>query len=249
MQHMSDKEFDKLFQQKFESLEVDPSAAVWKGIENELGNKKRGQRKHYFLWSAAASIVMIVTAAVWFAPQKEKVWLQKDKDTIAKAEKSKTFAPSADKPAEIRKPKIVTKEPVLLANNPKPTRRLADKESEVEKATLQSPASRLEVSQQIIEEIPNAEAIGTEKVIAFSTVKMEDELPGTALVLAADAEGAPAELGRKGREVRSIGDLVNFVVGKVDKRQDKLIQFRDNDEGSFITGVNLGIVKIKTRNY
>jgi len=47
--------------------------------------------------------------------------------------------------------------------------------------------------------------------------------------------------------IRSFGDLINVVVAKVDKRQDKLIVFSDTDDDeSTITGINLGFVKVKT---
>jgi hypothetical protein len=42
---------------------------------------------------------------------------------------------------------------------------------------------------------------------------------------------------------------VNLVVAKVDKRKDKLIQFSDSDDdGSVITAVHLGALKIKRDN-
>jgi hypothetical protein len=47
--------------------------------------------------------------------------------------------------------------------------------------------------------------------------------------------------------IRSFGDLINVVVAKVDKRQDKIIVFSDTDgDESTITGINLGFVKMKT---
>ena len=46
-------------------------------------------------------------------------------------------------------------------------------------------------------------------------------------------------------KMHSLGDLINAVVAKVDKRKDKFIEFTDKDEESLITGVNLGIFKIK----
>ncbi|MCJ8209437.1 hypothetical protein MUY27_06930 [Mucilaginibacter sp. RS28] len=46
--------------------------------------------------------------------------------------------------------------------------------------------------------------------------------------------------------IRSFGDLINVVVAKVDKRQDKLIEFTNTDDDeATITGVNLGLVKVK----
>lgn len=50
----------------------------------------------------------------------------------------------------------------------------------------------------------------------------------------------------KKRGIRSFGDLINVVVAKVDKREDKLIEFSNTDgDESTITGMNFGIVKVK----
>jgi hypothetical protein len=48
--------------------------------------------------------------------------------------------------------------------------------------------------------------------------------------------------------IKSIGGLVNFVIAQVDKREDKIIEFRDGEEGSEVSGINLGPLKFKNRN-
>ena len=45
--------------------------------------------------------------------------------------------------------------------------------------------------------------------------------------------------------IRNFGDMVNLVIAKVDKRKDKVIEFSDTDDGDSITGINLGVIKIK----
>lgn len=48
------------------------------------------------------------------------------------------------------------------------------------------------------------------------------------------------------RKIRTFGDIVNAVVAKLDKRKEKIIEFSDSDgDRSTITGLNLGIIKIK----
>ena len=55
----------------------------------------------------------------------------------------------------------------------------------------------------------------------------------------------PAQQPKK-HGIRNFGDIVNLVVAKVDKRKDKVIEFSDDDEdGSSITGINLGVIKVK----
>ena len=41
MQQMQDKEFDKLFKDRFEDAEIEPSANLWANIEHELAPKKK----------------------------------------------------------------------------------------------------------------------------------------------------------------------------------------------------------------
>jgi hypothetical protein len=51
----------------------------------------------------------------------------------------------------------------------------------------------------------------------------------------------------RGKRVKGIGGLVNFVIAQVDKREDKLIEFTESDEGTEISGINLGLLKIKSK--
>lgn len=64
-------------------------------------------------------------------------------------------------------------------------------------------------------------------------------------VLTRVAENKPAKPAKK-HGIRSFGDLINVVVAKVDKREDKIIEFSNTDDDeATITGINLGIVKVK----
>jgi hypothetical protein len=63
------------------------------------------------------------------------------------------------------------------------------------------------------------------------------------------ADKAIAAAPVKKRRIRSLGDLINVVVSKVDKRKDKIIEFSNTDDDeATITGVNLGIIKIKKQD-
>jgi hypothetical protein len=94
-------------------------------------------------------------------------------------------------------------------------------------------------------------AVVPDKTIALTTITATD------LTQASTAKPAIAalplrvikkdSLSAKSRpRIHSFGDLVNVLVAKVDKRKDKVIEFTADDDGeSNITGVNLGIIKIK----
>ena len=50
----------------------------------------------------------------------------------------------------------------------------------------------------------------------------------------------------KKHRIRSLGDVLNVVIAAVDKREDKFIEFSNTDEDdATITGLNLGIIKVK----
>jgi hypothetical protein len=50
--------------------------------------------------------------------------------------------------------------------------------------------------------------------------------------------------------IRNIGDLVNLVVEKIDKRDKKLIRFAtDDDDNSSLVGINIGFIKLNKKIY
>jgi len=75
----------------------------------------------------------------------------------------------------------------------------------------------------------------------------ETEVFQPAMVKPALLVAATNSIKVKHKRIRSIGDVVNLVMAKVDKREDKLIQFTDSDDGdeSNVTGINLGIINLK----
>lgn len=55
---------------------------------------------------------------------------------------------------------------------------------------------------------------------------------------------------RDRRGIRNVGDLINYVVEKVDKREEKFIQFKtDDDDNSSIIGINIGMIRFSNRKH
>ena len=46
-----------------------------------------------------------------------------------------------------------------------------------------------------------------------------------------------------------MGDLINFVVDKVDKREDKLIRFDTDDDNSSLIGINIGMIRFSKKKH
>jgi hypothetical protein len=50
--------------------------------------------------------------------------------------------------------------------------------------------------------------------------------------------------------IRNMGDLINYVVDKVDKREEKFIQFKtDEDDNSSLIGLNIGMFKFSQKKH
>ena len=49
--------------------------------------------------------------------------------------------------------------------------------------------------------------------------------------------------------IRNVGDLINYVVDKVDKREDKILKFKtDDDDNSSLIGINIGMIKFNKKH-
>lgn len=254
MHRISDKELDKLFQQRFEEAEYQPSADVWGKISAKMDQKKPG-RSFPVLWMAAASVVAVIGAGLWFYRPVQVIRLQgttqqmvqdipespiSDLGTGAAAldphqpeikgfdfsklasSEEKSFNVPQEVAVPENSPEPVAKQEAVASNN---TRRntmdaLLQTKKEVKVPRYTGDQSKLDVTQPDM--IASADVVQEELVI-------EPE------------QAAP-------KRIRSVGSLVNFVISKVDRRDDKIIEFKDGEEGSEISGINLGLIKVKSRN-
>ncbi|WP_207422736.1 hypothetical protein [Desertivirga brevis] len=244
---MSDKEFDKQFRDKFEDFEFEPSAFVWADIENEL----TASRKRTFPWFsvAAASMAAVIAAGIWFAPHKQPMKLYsklktEHKDTALRQQPTNSVTPAfAD---------LETKEVPALAESissaPEKLTRIEVKRGKAPNIRVVEPA----VNEQGSPDLSNASDAHQEEVVSITAASVPTEVfsaktePPTVLAFHTLPEDTTSERSRY--KIRSVGDLVNFVVSKVDKRKNKIIEFSKDDEGEEISGLNLGVLQYRTRN-
>jgi hypothetical protein len=255
---MQDKEFDELFRAKLDALEIEPSAAVWPVIAGKINSAKRRRTLTPYL-SAAASVIILVAASLFFIPGKVKVQPIGIGSKHVGKTRSKLNNQSAivtnnnseeiditDKPGETgmavnqgaKRPyrelskKNLAKTSPSIPDRPEPDGNpsaafIAPKQEAV-KPTVPDAGTQLIVKQPITETTGFMTKPGIEPV----------QLP---IYNKENAEPFKAK-----HKIRSLGGLINMVVAKVDKRKDKIIEFSENDDdGANITGVNLGIFKIK----
>jgi hypothetical protein len=269
MQHMQDKDFDQLFKDRFEDAEIQPSAGLWSNIKKEI--KPKQQRKLPIFWMAAASVLVTVGVAVFFNSPK-KIQLHgstaiavnavpietKDKhepesakttvnDAITTAHKA-TLNPKSGKSVPSRTPALPNERKTLLALQPNaaPTH-LIDM-----KPAVTSTETAIKLTQSAIK-------------TAETTIHPEVELPAVEVAVA--STGKPntnaiteeasaintedAETAQSGRtRIRNAADLVNFVVDKLDKREQKILEFRtDDDDNTSLVAINIGPFKMNPRKH
>ncbi|MDN5289175.1 MAG: hypothetical protein JWR38_5449 [Mucilaginibacter sp.] len=252
---MRDNELDNLFQSVLDDHEMEPSAGVWQGITTQLDADKRKRSLAYFL-RIAASIVLLVTAGILFIPRAVKVNHQQP--SINKI--AKNVLPVKPSP-------IITVKPVLPAadqQNKKSVKAVIAPISNLA-AVKVIKANKKEISHKVLpvegtlktEEEPelalaargddliNPAAPDTENGINPTVDKVfENNTKLVAVQLPAVSKPKLAPI--KKRRIRSLGDILNVVIAAVDKREDKFIEFSNTDEDdATITGINLGIIKVK----
>lgn len=255
MHPISDKELDKLFQQRFGDLEIEPSEAVWGKITGKMDRQKTGKRYFSRIWMAAASLIVVISAGLWFYRPVEVIKLQGHTE-MAQVKADIPPLPETNEPLNEPEKDAAKRTEFTLANS----------------AGIGSGEYKLSEESPVIEPISKSKVENEVNIIASIPVKKsntpqpkqvvkiparysgdQSKLDVTQPDMMAKAELPPVEIGSaepqktEHKKIRSIGSLVNFVIARVDKRDDKIIEFKEGAEGSEVSGINLGLVKFKSR--
>lgn len=252
MHPISDKELDKLFRDQFQEAEFQPSDAVWTKIASEMDGRKPAKKKGYPVsLMAAASVILVLAAGLWFYRSPDVIRLQGAPGQITENKKEvKPAGPAPVVPEEnngaavpglrplsaAKEQLVYIPENIQAGENIPPDPGEAPADTRVAENRQRIPAD-LPVKAVVTPSAANdAGQPGiTEPAVPVNTLAFAETDP-------ADDQDVPAR-----KKITSIGDLVNFVVSRVDHREDKIIEFIDGEEGSEVSGINLGLVKFKSR--
>lgn len=252
----SDKALDDLFASKLDDFEAEPSANLWQNITAELDRKPKKKNFIPTLRIAAGFIVILSVGLLLLRKQESiinqlpkktvKVVLQKQdpgKNQISNLGDKNSILLLSAKNKVIKTVSAKSKIKAIAVKNfihtkPKVEDNLTPTLAQV-KPSLESENSKSNSSQIQLASVPDAS-------ISLKLQPQTEVLPQTIAkpaLLATVIHTAKT----KHKRIRSIGDVVNLVMAKVDKREDKLIQFTDSDDGdeSNVTGINLGIINLK----
>lgn len=253
MQHMPDKDFDQLFKDSFMDAEIEPSANLWGNIAEQLEPKKK--RSLPFLWMAAASVV-VVASVMLFTQRSEKVQLQGASEELAvvkPANEAQTVQVAALAESATVKTTVLSDAAVSnrrLVNNAiakvTPPTEIKDVEKNNFIAMQPSESSdRLDIKREQVKplDVTPKETIVKENTESSMMARVVDT-KGTGVAYVDPDE----ETNDNKKGIRNVGDLVNYVVDKVDKRDKKLIKFdTDDDDNSSIIGLNIGFLRLNKK--
>jgi len=252
---MQDKELDELFRSKLNDLEAQPSAKVWPGITAGLDAGKRRKSIAPFL-NIAASVLILVAAGILFITQKEVKGnkphaghkLPKTTGQVAVVTTTDSMSSQVAVSTSVKTP--VNKAQTLALHDKQTYNTRIDKPADT---TAQTITTVKNDNQTLVAVTPQTQhntslpLVPDEPTPLYTTTIAEPThtIPVKPVAIAATAvpniktDAAPVKQRHK---IRNLGDLVNLVVAKVDKRNGKLI---DEDGESNIIGVNLGVLKLK----
>ena len=255
---MQDKEFDSLIRSKLENFEAAPTSQVWDGIVEGLHGKRRYAVLLPWL-SIAAGVLVLVAAGILFIPQKTAI------KPLVNHEIAKTpVAPQAIKPSQaiLQQPGITQIPAAALV----PVNRMAqvkpakiNTESAVTSTASETAPANVNAAQpheqQIIAAVQPKEVISPEAPVLQTQIAPQTvDMPVAATIKPVIAAAMPnivdkqsIAAARPKHKAHGIGGFLNTVIAAVDKRKDKIIEFTesDDDDGSNVTAVNLGILKFK----
>ncbi len=256
---MLDNDIDQLFKSSLEGFEVSPAANSWDKITEGLDQKPK-TKKYPIFWMAAASILLVATLGITLFNQETEVIKlhgNQDKDLVALEQ------PVNNKPVE-NQPLKGDDDSGLNTSNVLATSSSNVKEASVAlkkvennlqpDATNSSPVNVLNTKEQKEELMlaavkPVRQKTVTERILETEllnnqTNKINQENSLAAQNTAEENLEGNGNLPDRKLKMKSIGDLVNFVVAKVDKREEKIIKMSKTSESdNEITGINLGLIR------
>ncbi|MES2455155.1 MAG: hypothetical protein V4594_06435 [Bacteroidota bacterium] len=237
---MQDKDFDQLFKDKFEDAEIQPAPGLWEQIAVELEPKRKKGMPVY--WMSAAAVVLVTLGVTLLAPKpEEKIRLQAAENAAVVVAPATVEGGSSADAAGVSNGTLATAStPLVIAP------RLSKEEIKNSLVDVQPQESvRHPVNNQ-----PQETVIAAVTEPQKTTEPVKEVVYANADIPVENTTNVATEAPQpEHRGIRNVGDLVNFVVNRVDKRENKIVQFdTDEDDNSSLVSLNLGIIKIGKRS-
>lgn len=243
---MQDKVFDKSIRDKLQSFEPKVPTGLWTNIAAGLEEKpvvplKRRNNRFFWIRIAAAVIIFIGMAMFYINRPREIIYLtvsnkQGNKEVIMPESQSIELAPLLnEKVQEMKQPKVVKS---FTSERTKNDGQTAPAMSFVQEEEQDVSAPMPVFKHPTLEE----EVKRTAFTMPHPAVREEQLLP-TFVDETPDLLAVKAST--KDKKRFGAADLLNYVVKSVDQRDEKLLSFANDEEGTIKVAVNLKALKIK----
>lgn len=255
---MQDKEFDKLFKDQLENAEVTPSAGLWDHIAAELEPKAKKRRLPVF-WMSAAAVVVVALMIGLLMPKTAPIRLQGIQDLSAVNDTETGVSLSDHTGSANAGPSVnagsseaagaVTKFANQHENETYHSTPLiiAPRLTENEKKGLMVMQPKPQIPRHVDKEIRE---IPEEMIAGQKTEEPANEVMIAAVDVSKQQQPTEEEDVTSNRGIRNVGDLVNYVVDKVDRRERKFLKFNtDDDDNSSLVAINIGFIKLNSRKH
>ncbi|GAB2694181.1 hypothetical protein GCM10027037_17100 [Mucilaginibacter koreensis] len=263
---MHDKDFDQLFRSKLEHMEAEPSANAWQNIARQLDGPAAKKSIVPYL-RIAATIVVVLTAGTWLMLKGTKTNDQAV-DSIKVAARNLPKSTVLEEVKRSDEAQMQSSNPVTEAAQTPATVEPVNHMAAVhrQQQTVNEPAAKQQLvvkpetvlpteNQPVLASVTQptqpevTHAVVPDVILAAQPTPKEETVFQTTANQSANtslASNIATKPKTKRHGIRSLGDVVNLVVSKVDKRDDKLIEFTDTDDDeAVVTGVNLGLFRVK----
>ena len=242
---MQDKEFDQLFKDYFEEAEIQPSPALWGAIQAEIEPKSK--TRVFPGWWMAAAIALVGLSAGLLFNKTEKIQLQ-GKAVVAKSTET---APLNTKP-DVSNDEIITTTQLAKVTN----RSSLNTASQADAKKLIAGEEKSLLVVQPNERLAHPVYIGNETLAKVDVGTIKENTATDVAIASADVPATTVDAvvnendQAEHTRIRNVGDLINFVVDKVDKREQKFLQFKsDDDDNSSLVAINIGPFKLNPRKH
>jgi hypothetical protein len=270
MPQMQDKEFDQLFRDTFEDAQVEPSLNLWNSIEQNLEVKPKRVLPVY--WAAAAVVISALTAGLLFMQpaqikSQEELSVQTKPLLRMQGQEADIATTASQSASETTGTGTIAISGTAYENKPyhnttaateprgRVARQVAAEEESAEQKNVGTSKKELLSMQplaaiahhdnkvtvildQLTKNVAILQPVPAEEIMLANAGSMETE------------EEANEDSHTENKRIRNVGDLVNFVVDKVDKREEKFIQFKtDDDDNSSLVALNIGMFRFNNKKH
>lgn len=227
--------FDKILKDKLKDVSVAPSPQVWENISAGLEQKQQKKRVIYPWLGVAASFLLVSLGAWLFFPMNQaQVGAAKVVNVQQMPTRTTEVQPTAQE--NLSKNEVAHIAKVIVK----------EKVSSLQKDFVLTSSSVITVEPKPGATVQQSEQ--QEVAVLNESQSIDPAIIPNAPQEIALTSAEPGAIKHAKKRIRSLSDLVNFVIAKVDNRKEKVLETSSNEAILSLTSLNVGPLKFKKNN-